>query len=413
MKTPILLLGDFSSDAIAGQLPKERYDFGAGGEPKDALGLIVRSQTVSLSEFPRLAALARAGVGVDNIPIADATEAGIPVFFAPSASTNGVAELVFAALGAFVRKVPRAIDLLQGARSWHQNETRHINIDQPSLDRYVEKIRKDLGGHELAGKRLGVVGLGRIGVAVANVGIARGMRVFGCEPNLTAENAHALSSAVARVSELKDLWHTEIVSVHVPLTAETRGLVGDGFLRACSRDGRVALVNFSRAGVCDEDAVRRRLDTRELGGYVTDFPPVWHLGRKDVLALPHLGASTQESQARCGEMVARALADFFERGVVQNSVNFPTVEPGVIPDFCVRIAFANRNHPGMLAKVLDAIAAHGFNVAGNVHRSNGAIGYGVIDIDKMGPVTEYDRWGDLIAAEIRKIPDVLSARRVG
>ena len=404
MKVPITILGATSP---ATQKALQRPGFESGnGRGTEALGLLLRSQKIDLAEYPRLAAIARAGIGVDNIDLGAATERGIPVFFAPGGSTRSVAELTLLAIGAFQRRIHEAITKFGELGKKADGLNRFYLVDS-----WTEEVRKNLGGAELGGQRLGVVGLGRIGVAVANLGVALGMDVIGYEPALTAENAHTLSSRVSRVATLDEVGHASIVTVHVGLTDATRGLIGDEFLSRWHNHYRGLLANFARAGVCDEEAVKGYLDRCWLRGYVTDFPQPWHLGRSDVLALPHLGASTEEAQSRCGEMAAQALVDFFETGAVRNSVNFPTVEPGPVPDGCLRLAFANRNHPGMLAKVLDEVAARSLNVTGNAHRSLADVGYGVIDIERSDGFNE--EAANALAGVLREIPNVLMARRVG
>lgn len=393
-------LGSFDRAALARELPGFLVD----EDESPVQGIIVRSPPVSTPKHPELLAIARAGAGYDNIDdnSRDLLNArGIPLFTAPGTNARSVAELAFLGLGAFCRRFHEAERML----------ARHVGVHSAVQPAFFKHAKGELGpkGVELFGKTLGVVGFGAIGKELARLALGFDLNVVAHDPFATG----APPSGVAMEGKLEILLaQSDFVSVHVPLVPGAPPVIGErevGFLKR----GAV-LVNTSRSGVVSGAAVGRALNEGSLRGYVTDVDEwIWLGDREEVLLLPHLGGSTEEAQERCVLAACESLREFFRRGAILRSVNFPETEPGPVPETCVRVSFANRNQPGMLAKVLDAIASHGFNVSGNVHHSRESVGYGVVDVDKVAPEEDYDRWGELIAAKIRKIPDVLMARLVG
>ncbi len=344
-------------------------------EEEDPHGLVVRSSPVELDRFPALLAVARAGAGVNNIPVEEATERGICVFNTPGANANAVVELVFTMLGIWLRNVYQGITFCQGLKG----------LSGERLDREVEEQKKQFKGVEMAGKTLGVIGLGKIGVRVANTGVHHSMRVLGFDPFPVMANIHQLSPKVELARSRKEvLAQADYVSVHVPLNRNTTGLVSTEFLEAM-KEGAV-LINYSRGPIVDEEAVLAALASGRLGGHITDFPSARLIGHDRVLISPHLGASTTESEENCAVMAVRELKNYLEYGNVSHSVNFPNVEN--IPTVWVhtRLVMINRDEPGMIGLVTNILGRHKINIMSYTNESNGTIGYNIIDCE--GPVSE-------------------------
>ncbi len=385
----ILTLNDISSRGLA-RLPRERYEVGAAVTRPDAV--LVRSADLhGLGVAPGVLAIGRAGAGVNNIPVADMSRRGIPVFNTPGANANAVKELVLAGLLLAARNIGPA---------WLF--ARALDGDDEAIEAAVEKSKKNFVGFELPGRTLGVVGLGAIGVEVANSALALGMRVLGYDPQLTVQRAWQLSSSVEQALSLEDLFtRADAITVHVPLNEDTQALVNGARLALAKPDA--TLLNFARAAIVDTRAVLAALDAGRLHAYVCDFPRRALKDHPRVVTLPHLGASTGEAEEHCAVMVAEQLRDFLENGNIKNSVNYPEAVLPRVPN-TTRLSVANRNVPNMVGQISTCLAARGINIADLLNKSRGEFAYTLIDAD--GAVGE-----DLLAA-IRAIDGVLSARIV-
>ncbi len=335
-------------------------------------------------------AVARAGAGTNNIPVAALSARGVPVFNAPGANANAVKELVVAGMLLAARNLADALAFV-----------RELEADA-ELDRRVEAEKKRFVGGELAGKTLGVVGLGAIGVKVANAAHALGMRVLGFDPHMTIDGAWALSSEVAKAASLQELFAAaDYLTFHVPLNDRTRGLFGQAALTAVRRG--VVLLNFSRAGVVDAAALRQGLEEGSIGRYVCDFPAADLLGNPRVIALPHLGASTGEAEENCAAMVVDQLRDFLEHGNVHNSVNFPEIRMARSDNG--RLCIANSNRPNMIGQLSQVLGSAGLNIAQMHNASRGELAYTLIDVDSPVPAS--------LLGAIAGIDGILSVRFIG
>ncbi len=344
-------------------------------EEESPHGLVVRSSPVDLDHFPDLLAVARAGAGVNNIPVDRATDLGICVLNTPGANANAVVELVFTMLGIWLRNVYQGITFCQELK----------DLSGERLEREVEERKKRFKGMEMAGKTLGVIGLGKIGVRVANTGVHHRMRVLGFDPFPVMANIHQLSPQVELARSRREvLSQADYVSVHVPLNRNTKGLVSTEFLEAM-KEGAV-LINYSRGPIVDEEAVLAALASGRLQGHITDFPSERLIGHERILVSPHLGASTTESEENCAVMAVRELKNYLEYGNITHSVNFPNVEN--IPTVWVhtRLIMINRDEPGMIGLVTNILGRHRINIMSYTNESNGTIGYNIIDCE--GPVPE-------------------------
>ena len=372
------------------RLPEGDYEVGGDVEHPDAL--LLRSASLHGVEIPgSVLAVARAGAGTNNIPVAEYSARGIPVFNTPGANANAVKELVVAAIFLAARNIVPA------AAFAHR-----LDGDAESMDKAVEAGKKQFVGFELPGRTLGVIGLGAIGVEVANAAIGLGMKVLGYDPAITVEHAWNLSSKVERVTNLDGLLkRADIVTVHVPLVDATRGLIGAGQL-ALMRKSAV-LVNFSRGPIVVQDAVIDALESGALRGYVCDFPSPELNKRDKVVTLPHLGASTNEAEENCAYMAAEELKGYLEQGTIANSVNFPNAE---LPrsEGTSRLAIANSNVPNMVGQISTLLAEAGLNIADLLNKSRGELAYTLVDVEGQVP--------DSLVDEIRAIGGVLSARLI-
>src|SRR6267378_955111 len=385
----ILTLNDISSRGLA-RLPRERYEVGATVTRPDAI--LVRS--ADLHDFdvaPGVRAIGRAGAGVNNIPVAEMSRRGIPVFNTPGANANAVKELVLAGLLLAARNIVPA---------WLF--ARALDGDDEAIEAAVEKGKKNFVGFELPGRTLGVVGLGAIGVEVANSALALGMRVLGYDPQLTVQRAWQLSSSVEQALSLEDLFtRADAITVHVPLNEQTRALVNAARLALAKPDA--TLLNFARAAIVETQAVLAALDADRLHAYVCDFPERALKDHPRVLTLPHLGASTGEAEENCAVMVADQVRDFLENGNVRNSVNYPESVMPRAPN-TTRLAIANSNVLNMVGQISTCLATARINIAELLNKSRGEYAYTLIDTD--GTV------GEEILRQIRRIDGVLSARIV-
>jgi D-3-phosphoglycerate dehydrogenase len=371
------------------RLPANLYRVASDVDAPDAV--LVRSADLHAVPIPAsVKAVARAGAGTNNIPVAALSARGVPVFNAPGANANAVKELVVAGMLLAARNLADALAFVRGL------------APDGELERRVEAEKKRFVGSELAGKTLGVVGLGAIGVKVANAAHALGMRVIGFDPYMTVDGAWQLSAEVAKAGSLNELFAaSDYISFHVPLNDKTRGTFGLPALELV-RPG-VVLLNFAREGVVDAAALRKGLDEGRIGRYVCDFPDADLLGDARVIALPHLGASTGEAEENCAAMVVDQLRDFLEHGNTRNSVNFP--ETRMARAGRARICIANSNRPNMIGQLSHALGQAGVNIAQMHNASRGELAYSLIDVDSPVP--------DSLVAAIAAIDGILSVRVIG
>ena len=382
----------FNNIAVAGlrRLPRQRYEVASGVSNPDAI--LLRSHKMHDMDIPEsVEAIGRAGAGVNNIPIQAMTERGVPVFNAPGANANAVKELAVAGLLLAARNICNARDYV-----------RELGLDGAELDKAVEAGKKQFVGFELPGRTLGVIGLGAIGVEVANVALALGMKVVGFDPQVTVRRAWQLSSGVEQVDTLDRLFKkADAVSVHVPLVEATKGLVNKDRLALMGGDG--ILINFARGGVVDDAAAIEALNKGNLHAYICDFPTKELIEHPKVIALPHLGASTTEAEENSAVMVAENLKDYLENGNIRYSVNFPE---SIMPrNGGHRITVANANVPNMVGQVSTCLANAGLNIEDLLNKSLGDVAYTIVDLD--GPVS------DETLDTIRKIEGVLTLRNLG
>ncbi len=364
------------------------YAVGKGLADPDAI--LLRSHVLPISEIPAsVKAIGRAGAGVNNIPVEEMSRRGVPVFNAPGANANAVKELVIAAMLLAARNLVAAVGYVQRLAPGSDFEHR------------VEEGKKQFAGFELPGRTLGVVGLGAIGGMVADSAIRLGMKVIGYDPDITVDNAWRLPATVKRAASIEEvLKASDFVTLHVPLNAKTRHLI-DATRLAGAHKGMV-LLNFSRDEVVDEAAVIASLDEKRLRAYICDFPSEAMQGHAGVVALPHLGASTEEAEENCALMVVDQLREFLEQGTVRNAVNFPSVE--MARESPHRIAIANANVPNMLGQISTTMAQAGLNIHNMVNKSRGEMAYTLVDLDSAAAPEVIDR--------IARIPGVLSIRSV-
>jgi len=372
------------------RLPRDRYEVAFELVQPDAI--LVRSADMHSMKIPAsVRAVARAGAGTNNIPVPALSLRGIPVFTAPGANANAVKELVLAGLFLAARHI---------CESWQF--VRELEGDAAALEAAVENGKKRFVGHELPGRTLGVVGLGAIGVEVANAAHLLGMHVLGYDPQITVQRAWQLSSGVEQALSLDDLFaRSDVVTVHIPLTDSTRSLVNAERIKLMP-DG-AALLNFARAAIVNEADVLAALGSGKLAAYVCDFPTPQCKDHAGVIALPHLGASTSEAEENSAMMVTDTLRDFLENGNIRHSVNFPEAALPRVPA-TARIAIANSNVPNMVGQISTCLAEAGLNIADLLNKSKGEVAYTLIDIDGQVPAGLIER--------IAAIQGVLSARAV-
>ena len=372
------------------RLPKE--DFEVGSDVADPDAIMLRSANLHGVEIPTsVLAVARAGAGTNNIPIADYSARGIPVFNTPGANANAVKELVVAALFLAARNIVPAASFAH-----------RLDGDAASMDKAVESGKKNFVGFELPGRTLGVIGLGAIGVEVANAATGLGMRVLGYDPGITVEHAWKLSSFVEHVTNLDQLLRrADLVTLHVPLVDATRGLLGAEQLARLRKSA--VLINFARGPIVDEAAVVAALESDQLRAYICDFPSPALNKRDRVVTLPHLGASTNEAEENCARMAADELRDFLAEGTIVNSVNFPNASLAR-SEGTRRVAIANSNVPNMVGQISTLLAEAGLNIADLLNKSRGELAYTIVDVEGEIP--------DGLLDQIRSIEGVLSARLI-
>lgn len=370
------------------RLPRDRYEIASEIGHPDAI--LVRSAKMHDMPIPdTVKAIGRAGAGVNNIPVEAMTRRGVVVFNAPGANANAVKELVLAGILLAARNIPQAWDF-----------ARRQQGDDVAIDQAVEAGKKAFVGFELPGRTLGVIGLGAIGVLVANAARALGMNVIGYDPQITVARAWQLSSEVQQAHSVDELMsRSQLVTVHVPLADATRHLINAERLRLMPKGGVV--LNFARAGIVDDRAVVEALDAGHLRAYVCDFPNNLIKDHPRIITLPHLGASTEEAEENCAVMVADQVRDFLENGNIRNSVNFPDVTLARSGKG-VRIAIANANVPNMLGQISAALGEAGVNIDDMINKSRGDVAYTLVDVEGRLPEATVQR--------IRQIEGVLNVR---
>jgi len=378
--------------AVAGlrHFPRDRYEVASEISNPDAI--ILRSHNMHDMEIPEtVAAIGRAGAGVNNIPLDKLSKRGVPVFNAPGANANAVKELAVAGMLIAARNICNARDYVKT-----------LTEDGAALNKAVEAGKKQFVGFELPGKTLGVIGLGAVGVEVANVALALGMKVVGFDPAITVKRAWQLSSGVQQVDTLDRLFkEANFVSVHVPLIDATRSMINADRL-ALMRDSGV-IINFARGGIADDAAVLQALDAGKLHSYISDFPSPELIAHPKVVALPHLGASTGEAEENCAIMVAENVKDYLENGNVRFSVNFPETFIPRLGKY--RITVANANVPNMVGQISTCLANANLNIEDLLNKSYGDLAYTIVDLS--GPVS------DETISELRSIDGVLALRNLG
>ena len=368
-------------------------NFRVSDDETDPQGIVVRSSEIQTIDYPSLLVVARAGVGVNNITVDKATEHGICVLNTPGENANAVAELVFTMLGMSARNILGGTDFcrsLAGAAG-------------ADIKKTVEKEKKQFKGFELAGKTLGVLGLGKIGLKVANAGISHGMKVFGFDPFPALENIHQLLPEVTLArSAAEMLAVTDILTLHLPLSANTRGIVNGDILSRLP-DGAI-LVNYARGEIVDEDAVLAALASGKLSAHISDFPTPAAVEHPQIICSPHLGASTEESEEQCATMAVRQLMAYLVYGTVGRSVNFPNAESIPAATTHTRLIMINRDVPGMIGFASQTIGASNINIGSYLNESNGNIGYNIIDLESEIPPE--------VLARIEENPGVIRTRTI-
>ncbi|MFV0376148.1 MAG: phosphoglycerate dehydrogenase [Mangrovibacterium sp.] len=368
--------------------PLDKYEIASEFTKPDAI--VVRSAAMHDMDLPTsLKAIARAGAGVNNIPIEKCTENGIVVFNTPGANAHAVKELVIAGMLLSSRGIAQSIE-------WAK--TLVGQGDQvPAL---VEEGKKNYGGNEIRGKTLAVIGLGAIGVLIANAAQALGMEVLGYDPYISVKQAWRLSRNVKRAEGIESLLsNADYVTINIPQTAETKGFINKDKIKMMKPGVRV--LNFARGGLVNNADMAAALESGKVGCYVTDFPDEAVLKMKNVIAIPHLGASTEESEQNCAIMAVDQVRDFLEKGNIVNSVNFPEAE--MERNGGPRLVIANKNVPNMVSQISSLLAAEGLNIANMLNKAKADIAYNIIDIDGPAPTEE-------LAAKLKAIDGVVMVR---
>ena len=334
----------------------------------EASAVIVRSADLHSMEFPeKLIAIARAGAGVNNIPLQKCAEKGIVVFNTPGANANGVKELVFAGMLLASRDIVGGVD-------WVRD-----NCGNQDIAKVAEKEKKRFAGTELQGKKLGIIGLGAIGVIVANAAVSLGMDVFGYDPYVSVDSAWHLSRKITHVLNVEDIYkNCDFITIHVPLLDSTRHMIDKEAISKMKKG--VILINMARDQLFDEEAVVAAIESGKVRSYVSDFPNTTVAGKKGCITTPHLGASTAESEINCAKMAVDELRNYLENGNIKNSVNYPSCDMGV----CTaggRVGIFHKNQPSMITQFTQIIGASDVNIAGMANKSKKEVAYTLIDFD--------------------------------
>lgn len=385
----MLKIATFNNISVKGleRFNREAYEVASEIGSPDAF--LLRSQKLTNADIPStVRAIARAGAGTNNVPVDACTERGIPVFNTPGANANAVKELVLTALLLSSRGIINGIAYVNTLDTAQAHE---------SLNALLEKEKKQFKGQEIKGKTLGIVGLGAIGSLVADMALSLGMKVLGYDPALSVEAAWRLSSQVQKMDNLQSLLaKSDYVTLHLPLLESTRHLLNKDTLQYLKPGTR--LINFAREGIVDDQAVVQALESGQLAQYIADFPTPALIGRKGVILMPHIGASTQEAEENCAIMAADQLKDFLENGNIKNSVNFPSVQLERTEGY--RIGLVNKNVPKMLGQVLSVLADNNLNVIDMLNKSRDAVAYNLIDVDTKP--------SDNVIDALRKIDGVIN-----
>ena len=356
---------------------------------EEADGILVRSASMHEMEFPEnLAAIARAGAGVNNIPLDACAEKGIVVFNTPGANANGVKELVIAGLLLASRDIVGGID-------WCRE-----NKGDENIAKSAEKAKKAFAGWEIKGKKLGVIGLGAIGAEVANAADALGMEVYGCDPFISVNGAWNLSRNVKHITAVDTLYkECDYITIHVPLTDATRGLINQSSLDMM-KDGAVVL-NFARDVLVQEEDMAKALASGKVRKYITDFPNPLSVNMEGALVIPHLGASTEESEDNCAKMAAAEIMDYLDNGNIRNSVNYPACDMGVCKT-AGRVAVMHLNIPNMIGQITGILAAGNVNISDMTNKSRDKYAYTLLDLESAPEQATIDK--------LREIKGVLRVR---
>lgn len=383
----------FNKISVKGLNRFEREHYEVASEIAHPDAVLLRSQKLTAADVGNtVLGIARAGAGVNNIPVKDMTERGIVVFNTPGANANAVKELVLAAMLLASR------DIIGGVRFVREEQQ---ETDDAVLSKLLEAEKKRFAGYELAGKTLGVVGLGAIGALVANMALDLGMSVLGYDPAISVDAAWRLSHRVQRVENLHSLVsRVDFISLHLPVLDATRGLINADLLKVMQP--HTCLLNFAREEIVDNNAVIDALQQKRLGKYITDFPTLALLQCANVIPMPHIGASTEEAEENCAVMAADQLKDFLANGNIRNSVNFPAIAMERTAGF--RIAIANRNVPKMLGQILSVLADGDNNVIDMINKSRDDVAYNLIDVAAQP--------SEDVLAKIRAIDGIINVRLV-
>jgi len=365
--------------------------FRVSAEEKEPHGIVLRSSPLDVDDYPTLLAVARAGAGTNNINVARATEKGICVLNTPGANANAVVDLVFPMIGVWKRNIYKGIDFCKSLQK----------MEPGKIAKEVEARKSAFKGEEIAGKTLAVIGLGQIGVRLANGGIFRHMKVNGFDPAPALTNIHQLSPDVRVCRSLRDaICDADIVSLHLPLSDRTKGLANREFLERMKKGA--ILVNYARGPIVEEEAVLEALNNGNLEAYLCDFPTPALVCHPNVLATPHLGASTSESEENCATMAVKELSNYLKYGNVVHSVNFPNIESTPGDKVQNRLIVINQDVPGMIALVSNIFGNHHVNIASYLNQSNGVVGYNIIDVEVQIP--------EVVINDIQQNKDVIRTR---
>lgn len=372
------------------QLPRELYEVSSEIQHPDAI--LVRSHNMHDMELPKtVKVIGRAGAGVNNIPVTALTQQGIPVLNTPGANANAVRELVIAGMLLASRNICQAWDYVT-----------HLNSSGTELNKQIEHDKKQFVGFELLGKKLGVIGLGSVGVKVANAAANLGMQVIGYDPTITVSRAWELSSSVQQARSIDDLLlDADFVTFHVPLNEETQHMINASRMHLLKKG--VVMLNFARDGIVDNDALIEAIQAKHVLAYVTDFPNEKLKNFPQVISLPHLGASTREAEENCAAMIAKQIRDFLEHGTITYSANFPAIEMPRAKD-SYRLAIANLNVPNMVAQISTKLAAAGLNIVSLLNKSRDDIAYTLIDVNRAV--------SDELLKELLGIKGVVQVRKI-
>ena len=361
----ILKLNNIASEGLS---VFENGDYHLGDEVTSPDAILLRSFNMHEIDIPEsVQAIGRAGSGVNNIPIDKLSELAIPVFNAPGANANAVKELALAAILIAARNIHRAMDYIHNLKS------------SDNLKSDIESVKKQYVGYELPNKTLGVIGLGSIGVKVANAGYNLGMKVLGFDPMITVDNAINLVPGVKKYNDLNEvLKNIDILTIHIPYKNETKDFISEKEINLMKNSATI--INLSREEIVNTDAVIKALDNKKLNTYVTDFPNKSLIGNPDVLLLPHLGASTKEAETNCAVMVANSIKSYLESGDIINSVNFPDVS--LVNDTKHRLTITNLNKPNIVGQFTSLLGKENININDLSHKNYKTIGYTILNLDK-------------------------------